>query len=125
MNIGIIGLGLIGGSLGLSLKKNGWNGEISRYDLNKANLNKALSLGLIDNKRDNLDTYKIEWSESGYVRVKLDDLTEWKYKKCADARLATGIAEGMLEKEKAIAIRKAEIIRRLKQKEFEETYCGT
>ncbi len=46
MEIGIIGLGLIGGSFGLSLKKNGHS--IMGYDHNKEHLQKALELGIID-----------------------------------------------------------------------------
>ena len=44
----IIGLGLIGGSLALSLKKQGYNGKIYGYDLNKSRIEKALELKAID-----------------------------------------------------------------------------
>lgn len=45
----IIGLGLIGGSLALALKKEGFQGKIYGYDLNEQRVNKALELKAIDN----------------------------------------------------------------------------
>ncbi|CAD7286382.1 prephenate dehydrogenase [Campylobacter suis] len=47
MKVGIIGLGLIGGSLGLSLKEQKLISCVSGYDLNKAHEEKALELGLV------------------------------------------------------------------------------
>ncbi len=44
----IIGLGLIGGSLALALKNEGFKGKIYGYDLNENRLNKALELNAID-----------------------------------------------------------------------------
>ena len=48
MKIGVIGLGLIGGSLAMSLKKNGVASNIIGMDANEANAAKALELGIID-----------------------------------------------------------------------------
>jgi len=48
MKIAVIGVGLIGGSLGLSLKRNGFASSIIGVDHNPAHLDKALSLGIID-----------------------------------------------------------------------------
>jgi prephenate dehydrogenase len=48
MKIGIIGLGLMGGSLALSLKKLDFIGEIVGYDHNEKHTQDALSLGLVD-----------------------------------------------------------------------------
>ncbi|MCH7535368.1 MAG: prephenate dehydrogenase [Bacteroidetes bacterium] len=48
MKTGVIGLGLIGGSLAASLKKNGVASHIIGMDANKDNANTALDLGLID-----------------------------------------------------------------------------
>lgn len=48
MKIGIIGLGLIGGSLGLALRDMKIISSVSGYDLNKQNEEDALKLGLID-----------------------------------------------------------------------------
>jgi prephenate dehydrogenase len=45
---GIIGTGLIGGSLAMALKKHGWSGEIIGYDLNREGLAAALEAGAID-----------------------------------------------------------------------------
>lgn len=50
MTIGIIGLGLIGGSMGLALQKVKFISKIYGYDKNEENLNKALELGLIHHK---------------------------------------------------------------------------
>lgn len=48
MKVGIIGLGLIGGSLGLALRDMKIISSVSGYDLNKQNEEDALKLGLID-----------------------------------------------------------------------------
>ena len=48
MHVGIIGLGLIGGSLGLALKDMKLISKVSGYDLNKDNEKEALNLGLVD-----------------------------------------------------------------------------
>lgn len=48
MKIGIIGLGLIGGSLGLNLKEMKLIDKVFGYDLNKQNEKDALNLGLVD-----------------------------------------------------------------------------
>ncbi|NMM50025.1 prephenate dehydrogenase [Marinigracilibium pacificum] len=53
MNIGIIGLGLIGGSLGLSLQKNGHN--VTGFDKNRNHTEKAHEFGLISDFTDKLD----------------------------------------------------------------------
>ncbi|MCR4942128.1 MAG: prephenate dehydrogenase [Campylobacter sp.] len=47
MKIGIIGLGLMGGSLGLALKENKLVSCVSGYDLSKDNESEALKLGLV------------------------------------------------------------------------------
>ncbi len=49
--IAVIGLGLIGGSLALELKKNSW-ASIYGIDKNEDHLNKALELGIIYKKAD-------------------------------------------------------------------------
>lgn len=48
MKIGIIGLGLIGGSFGISLREMKLISSVSGYDLNKENEQMALNLGLVD-----------------------------------------------------------------------------
>ncbi|SFV57645.1 Prephenate and/or arogenate dehydrogenase (unknown specificity) [hydrothermal vent metagenome] len=48
MNVAIIGLGLMGGSLALSLKKLDFINEIVGYDHNKKHQKDALSLGLVE-----------------------------------------------------------------------------
>lgn len=52
MQIGIIGLGLMGGSLALALKKHNSNLNINGYDLNQNNLNYCLDNRIIDNLLD-------------------------------------------------------------------------
>ncbi len=44
----IIGLGLIGGSLALSLKNEGYRGKIYGFDLNEERIKKAIQMGAID-----------------------------------------------------------------------------
>ncbi|HEU5290004.1 MAG TPA: prephenate dehydrogenase [Cyclobacteriaceae bacterium] len=48
MKTTIIGLGLIGGSIAIDLRKSGLASEISGVDLNSSHASKALSLGIID-----------------------------------------------------------------------------
>ena len=47
-HIAIIGVGLIGGSFALALKKHGFKGKITGMGRNKKNLSKAKKLGIID-----------------------------------------------------------------------------
>lgn len=54
MEITIIGLGLIGGSLAKDLQKTKFATEITGVDSNEANANKAIELGLVD-RIENLD----------------------------------------------------------------------
>lgn len=48
MKIGIIGLGLIGGSLAIGLKKSGFASAVFGVDFSPKHANKALELGLVD-----------------------------------------------------------------------------
>lgn len=52
MNISIVGVGLIGGSLALGLKENGFADKITGIDNNEQNLKDALNIGIIDNISD-------------------------------------------------------------------------
>lgn len=52
MKIAIVGIGLIGGSLAISLKENGFAEEIIGVDLRKENLDKAIRRRLIDREAD-------------------------------------------------------------------------
>lgn len=63
MNIGIIGLGLIGGSLGLALQKIKLINKISGFDVSKEHAQKALELGLVDEIID------IEGMKNGYDAI--------------------------------------------------------
>ena len=62
-NILIIGLGLIGGSIALSLKKEGFQGKIYGFDLSKERVKKATELEAIDQgwtKLENIPWEKID-----------------------------------------------------------------
>ncbi|CAN5300267.1 prephenate dehydrogenase [soil metagenome] len=48
MKIAIVGLGLIGGSIGLDLRKAGLANKLVGIDLNEANRKRAVELGLVD-----------------------------------------------------------------------------
>ncbi|WP_185850638.1 prephenate dehydrogenase [Blattabacterium cuenoti] len=48
MNIGIIGLGLIGGSIGLGLRKSNFGDKFIGTDSNKENASNAIKLGIVD-----------------------------------------------------------------------------
>lgn len=52
MKIAIVGIGLIGGSLAISLKENGFAEEIIGVDLRQENLDKAIRRRLIDREAD-------------------------------------------------------------------------
>lgn len=52
MKIGIIGTGLIGGSIALKLKEKNFATSVFGIDQNEENLNKALELNIIDEKSD-------------------------------------------------------------------------
>ncbi len=58
MNIGIIGLGLMGGSLGLALKKFPKKYTLIGYDHNPTHTKDALSLNLVDSIADDFNTIK-------------------------------------------------------------------
>jgi len=58
MNIGIIGLGLMGGSLGLALKKLPQKYTIIGYDHNKKHQEDALQLKLVDRVAENFEEIK-------------------------------------------------------------------
>jgi len=58
MNIGIVGLGLMGGSLGLALKKLPQKYSLIGYDHNREHTKEALSLNLVDEITQNLDEIK-------------------------------------------------------------------
>ena len=52
MNIGIIGLGLIGGSIALDLHKRGFANNITGVDTDRDNCDKALALGIVNRIAD-------------------------------------------------------------------------
>ena len=58
MKIGIIGLGLMGGSLGIAIKSNFLEYQIIGLDHNEAHSTQALSLGLVDTVALSLDEIK-------------------------------------------------------------------
>jgi prephenate dehydrogenase len=58
MKIGIIGLGLMGGSLGLALKHFSKEYYILGYDHNQSHQKEALSLGLVDEISDDFKKIK-------------------------------------------------------------------
>jgi len=58
MNIGIVGLGLMGGSLGLALKKLPKKYSLIGYDHNSEHTKDALALNLVDKITENLDDIK-------------------------------------------------------------------
>ena len=60
MKVGIIGLGLMGGSFALDIKKPFPNSEIFGIDSSNKNLDEALELGLIDHKIDYKDLNEMD-----------------------------------------------------------------
>jgi len=66
-NILIIGLGLIGGSIALSLKKEGFQGKIYGFDLSPDRIKKAIELGAIDEGWTKLED--IPWEKIDLVII--------------------------------------------------------
>jgi len=48
ITVGVIGLGLIGGSAAIKLRQQGFTGKILGYDNNSAHAQEALVLGIVD-----------------------------------------------------------------------------
>lgn len=69
MQAGIIGLGLIGGSLGLALRETKMFKSILGYDNNALHEQQALSLGLVD---ENVDLGEISQCDVIFIAVPLD-----------------------------------------------------
>lgn len=53
--IGLLGLGLIAGSLARALRASDWNGELVAWDPDPAALQQGLSLGVVDRASDDID----------------------------------------------------------------------
>ena len=73
MKIGIVGLGLMGGSFALDIKIPYPNSVIYGLDMSKENLNKALELGIIDHQ---LEYSKISEMDLVLVAVPVNYLLE-------------------------------------------------
>lgn len=73
MTVAIIGLGLIGGSVGLRLKKSGMADHIIGIDKNEANCAKALELGLVNEVVNLLEGVKK--SEVIVIAIPVDQIT--------------------------------------------------
>jgi len=58
MKIGIIGLGLMGGSLGIALKSSNPGYRIIGYDHNERHRSQALGLGLVDDIAPSMETIR-------------------------------------------------------------------
>ena len=55
----IVGLGLIGGSIGLAIKRSNISNQITGYARSNSTLERAIELGLVDSVKDNLkDDFK-------------------------------------------------------------------
>ncbi|NPA13390.1 MAG: prephenate dehydrogenase/arogenate dehydrogenase family protein, partial [Aquificae bacterium] len=63
----IVGLGLIGGSMAVSLKKSGFKGKIYGYDLSKERVKKAKEMGAVDEAFTKLED--IPWEDVDLVVV--------------------------------------------------------
>ncbi|MDQ7056240.1 MAG: prephenate dehydrogenase/arogenate dehydrogenase family protein [Persephonella sp.] len=66
-NILIIGLGLIGGSIAVSLKNSGYKGKIYGFDLSEDRVKKALEMGAVDKAFTELK--KIPWEKLDLVII--------------------------------------------------------
>ena len=73
MNITIVGLGLIGGSIALELKKQKFATAITGVDINEENAIEALRLGLVD-KTESLEN-AVENSDLVIIAIPVDKIT--------------------------------------------------
>lgn len=55
MTVGIVGLGLIGGSMGLALREGGYSDQILGYDQSEEHMDAALEKGIMEEGCDNLE----------------------------------------------------------------------
>ncbi|MCX2680416.1 prephenate dehydrogenase [Galbibacter sp. EGI 63066] len=60
MNVFVIGLGLIGGSMALDIKQSNKKAHIMGFDANEAHMNRALEIGFIDEKASPEDVSKAD-----------------------------------------------------------------
>src|ERR1035437_7677571 len=65
MKLTVIGLGLIGGSMAIDLRKAGFTSEITGFNLNPENAREALQLGIIDR----IDTLENAVSQADMVII--------------------------------------------------------
>ena len=69
MNVFVVGIGLIGGSMAKDIKRIDANAKIYGVDINDAHLEEAISLGVIDQKA----TYKdLELADMVIVSIPVD-----------------------------------------------------
>jgi prephenate dehydrogenase len=73
MEVFIIGIGLIGGSLAKDIKKQHPQATIHGIDINEGHLDEALEIGLIDAKATRADLVKADWVIIG---IPVDALTQ-------------------------------------------------
>ncbi|PCE63353.1 prephenate dehydrogenase [Sediminicola luteus] len=73
MEVFIIGIGLIGGSLAKDIKKQHPEATIHGIDINEGHLDEALEIGLIDAKATRADLVKADWVIIG---IPVDALTQ-------------------------------------------------
>jgi prephenate dehydrogenase len=74
MKVTIIGLGLIGGSIAIDLRKKKFATELIGTDINEMNAREALTLGLVD-KIDNLDS-AVSGSDVVIIAIPVDKVKE-------------------------------------------------
>ncbi|TAN01512.1 MAG: prephenate dehydrogenase/arogenate dehydrogenase family protein, partial [Chitinophagaceae bacterium] len=74
MTIGIVGVGLIGGSMAITLREKGFADKILGSGRTEKSLDKALALGLIDEKKDLKDL--INESDLIILSIPVDALKE-------------------------------------------------
>lgn len=72
MKVTIVGLGLIGGSMAIDLRKTGFATELVGVDLNPANANRAIELGLVD--RIESEDKALSWADVVLLTIPVNAL---------------------------------------------------
>ncbi len=91
-NVAIVGVGLIGGSIGLALRKRGLAGNVTGVGRNQATLDKALAVGAIDRATTDLGE-GVANAEIVLVATPVDSIAEHVCQVAAAAPLARLITD--------------------------------
>ena len=91
-NVAIVGVGLIGGSIGLALRKRGLAGNVTGVGRNQATLDKALAVGAVDRATTDLEA-GVANADIVVIATPVDSIAEYVCQVAAAASLARLITD--------------------------------